>query len=81
MYRLNREGRTQANAVKIDSYSVLINNLKPICEKTCRLIISNPLSEDALKHERSLWNEIKKYRDLNVRFYFITPSNSFPFQF
>lgn len=50
----------------VTSSFVGVSNLKPKCEKTFRLILSNPSSHDVVKYERELWNEIKEYRNENV---------------
>ena len=43
-----------------------VNNLRPKCEQTFRLILSNISSESVLVYEKQLWNDIKQYRHQKV---------------
>ena len=45
-----------------------VNNLRPKCEQTFRLILSNISSDAAMFYEKQLWNDIMQYRHLKVCF-------------
>ncbi len=46
-----------------------VNNLRPKCEQTFRVIVSNPTIDSALNCEKQLWNQIKEYRHHKVLMY------------
>jgi len=43
-----------------------VNNLRPKCEQTFRVIVSNPNNDSAINCEKQLWNDIKQYRHQKV---------------
>ncbi|CAG2171740.1 unnamed protein product [Oppiella nova] len=58
-HRLQRSSPT-ADAIDVSLNGV--NNLRPKCEQTYRVIVANVSTDSSLVYEKQLWNDIKQYR-------------------
>jgi hypothetical protein len=68
---VGKNGRQSSNLkglTSVPTHSCLngVNNLRPKCEQTFRVIVSNPNNDSALNSEKQLWNQIKEYRHQKV---------------